>query len=78
MEEAQSYEIRTLDDFLKVPDDRLDACLAEFADAIRIQRRIQSTFDSIGAVEIFGKSFTWIDDGKNNMSITVDEMEAGT
>lgn len=32
------YEIKTVEDFTKVPVDRIEACLAEFQDALEAHR----------------------------------------
>ena len=53
---ANEYEIITVADFAKVPDDRLKDCLQEFAACVLETRRLNRF--ALGL-----DSFTWIDDG---------------
>ena len=63
---SKEYDIKTIGDFLKVPADRLEDCLAEFKMACDF---VTSTMEVANiSVDQLGKSdfhsFTWIDDGK--------------
>lgn len=53
-----TYEIGSLADFAKVPQNRLAACLVEFAAWVEIDREIQQAFP--GTVS----DFIWTDDGE--------------
>lgn len=56
---APEYEINTIADFARVPDDRLAQCLREFCTfALRARRNIK-----LKDIEARLESFTWIDDG---------------
>ena len=52
------YEIRTVCDFLKVPPNRLEACLSEF------QKTLEDLAAKYAGSEI--RRWIWIDDGKPN------------
>lgn len=58
---AKTYKIKTIGDLLMVPEDRLDACLAELAPHIRAMKRNGMRPKMLGPV-------TWIDDGEANVS----------
>lgn len=79
------YEIRTLDDFAKVPDDRLDVCLSEFAVAVRMHRGTEEVLNALAReyfpagnnpVSVKPLRFVWIDDGETDFKLTVD-IQAG-
>ena len=61
--EPKAYEIRTVEDFLKVPPDRITDCLAEFAEWIEMMRGIQKPY--------LAYEFLWVDDGKRNVAVDV-------
>lgn len=64
------YKIETVADFLKVPEDRLDDCLKEFAAWVVISKSMIGFSDSCGAgLEVIG--FTWVDDGKNDITVNI-------
>lgn len=58
--DAPRYEIATIQDFTKIPADRLCAALGEFAAFIEF----------IGSMKglVAADKFTWVDDGKHNVS----------
>ncbi|MBF6687479.1 hypothetical protein HN258_04760 [Acinetobacter baumannii] len=65
---SNKYKIESLGDFLKIPADRIKDCLAELGDHLFAMRQ---TIDNFG-VEPTGnevKSFTWEDDGKQDLAI---------
>jgi len=74
------YKIETLCDFLKVPEDRIDVCLEEFKEHLKIHRGFQNIADLVvGALGNFSPfereleaSFTWIDDGKREKTISLE------
>jgi len=58
----ERYEIVTLADFLKVPQDLIPACLADFDDYVSMCRELAD----IKGVEPI--KFTWINDGISGIS----------
>jgi len=68
------YEISTVDDFLKIPPDRLDDFFAEFRAFLEVKRELAAYFEFVFTLaeaegESFGNEvnhgpFIWIDDGK--------------
>lgn len=67
---SNEYPITRLEDFLKVPEDKLDACLADFKIWLSLARQsdvVTSMLDALsgmpGWTTTFMHSFTWIDDG---------------
>ena len=64
------YEIRCLEDFTKVPADRLQDCLTDFVSWLALVRRADDVAAVVnglvgveGAVELNRDHFTWVDDG---------------
>ncbi len=76
------YTIQTVGDFLKVPEDRLDACLEEFKTFLEQSRSFMEIAnvmaDLVGADKSKNvvKGFVWIDDGEKNVTIRVSPNEA--
>ena len=71
---AKEYTIKTLEDFLTVPEDRLEDCLKEFKSFIEILRPIKDLIKATG--DTFGveagaiaEAFVWIDDDKGNVTV---------
>ena len=60
MSEHKQYEIKTVQDFLKVPEEKLGHCLQEFTLFIASIYPYKPLFDT-GAVI---PAFVWIDDGQ--------------
>lgn len=64
------YKIESIGDFLKIPSDRIHVCLQEMADHMA---EFKAGLEALGieptGVEI--KTFTWEDDGKNDLNITL-------
>ncbi len=73
-----SYEIKTVQDFLLVPEDRLEACLTEFRDYLEYARDIMELAklagENIGAKETQTSvgSFNWTDDGIRKGTIHIE------
>ena len=55
-----TYEIRTVNDFLKIPTNRLDACLREFSTSLEIAKTISDS-------EM--PEWTWVDDGDEKQTV---------
>jgi len=68
---ANRYEINTLLDFLKVPTERLAACLIEFESFLVICRAALET----GKVK--NATFEWIDDGEDNIHVQITSKPLG-
>lgn len=67
----KEYDIKTVQDFLKVPEDRIADCLAEFKEGLDIARPFIEISEMLGTDNIFPQ-FTWIDDGEKNKTIHVE------
>jgi hypothetical protein len=64
------YKIESIGDFLKIPSDRIHVCLQEMADHMA---EFKAGLEALG-IEPTGdeiKTFTWEDDGKNDLNITL-------
>jgi hypothetical protein len=68
---APRYEIRTVSDFLNVPEDRRPLCLKEFAVWVELVANLKSMFDGIPFTEDFSEKFVWVDDGKGTATIAI-------
>lgn len=75
-----TYEILTVGDFLKVPEDRIGACLKEFAVAIELWRNGLGLLGAIADDVVPSDqekprwepgAFTWIDDNKRTATLKV-------
>lgn len=75
-----TYDIRTVADFLLVPEDRLDVCLHEFRIILDMARGAKIVLEAVtdevtkqpGAVEYnFMNCFHWIDDGEGTVKVGV-------
>jgi len=79
MNDKKKYEMRTVNDFLKVPIDRLDDCLKEFKTALTMHKNLSELIKIAGDTlskhnpveETRMPSFTWIDDDKKNMKVKI-------
>lgn len=79
MSEHPTYRIESLDDFTRVPDDRLDDCLSEFGEAIRIGKAARKVVAALsGDVAVPLVTFTWIDDGENNKTLRFVDLREAT
>lgn len=68
---APEYHIATIEDFAKVPDDRLAQCMAEFCAYMMEVRPLMTCGLAV-------ESFTWIDDGipmLQGVNLSVDGQE---
>lgn len=74
---SDTYEIKSLDDFLNVPENRVDACLYEFKTTLMAMRMMRTLNADLGhgeTVMILFPSFTWVDDGKMDMSVQIQTL----
>jgi len=85
MSEPTTYEIRTVADFLKVPEPRWAACLEEFLVCLACAAATADLLDAVGeslnatAPPFNGKLqvFRWTDDGQPGLSgITINLSRA--
>lgn len=80
----KEYKIETIQDFLKVPEDRIDDCLVEFKEFLEMLRAMYTV------AEISAKTlgldcsnedllrfcaFEWVDDGKRDVEINIEATE---
>ena len=76
------YTIQTVGDFLKVPEDRLDACLEEFKTFLEQGRAFMEMANALAGILGADKSqnavkgFVWIDDGEKNVTIRISPNDA--
>ena len=61
----KTYEIRTLSDFFKVPNDRIEDCLKEFAVGLEF---LKANHELMGLKDGQMEFFNWTDDGKKNIT----------
>ncbi|MGB3385393.1 MAG: hypothetical protein WBA64_12060 [Marinomonas sp.] len=72
------YELKTLDDILSIPSDRLDVFFAEFIPHVKDFRAAKDVLDLLSfenlaemglpADAVSLKSMTWVDDGKKDVT----------
>ena len=63
------YNIRAIMDFADIPEDKIDACLADFRDCIKLFRVIKAdATQGKWADKINAMGFEWIDDGKTGLA----------
>lgn len=58
---ADKYKLVTLEDFLNIPEDKIENCLKEFKQYLDFMRPLK------GLAEL--KSYTWLDDNKDSLTI---------
>ena len=78
------YEVKSIMDFLEIPEDRLDDCLVEFRSFLETLREL-TTVAKLGA-EMMGQdpiealklmAFTWVDDGKTDVTVNIETNAGG-
>lgn len=79
-----TYEIRTVTDFLMVPESRRRICLREFHSWMAIQEGLTDLFCAVGdaletpvpreALHWRNDVFRWIDDGKATVSVRCESV----
>ena len=73
----KSYKLKTVMDFTKVPEDRIDACLEEFKDFIGHMRLLHTLACDVARItgvkemDLGQLCFTWIDNGKRERTLNV-------
>ena len=76
--EPKKYLLKTVEDFLQIPDDRVDECLREFAVVLRmvneIEAKSQNSIAEVNTglkVKILMPYFGWIDNGRSDKYIVI-------
>jgi hypothetical protein len=67
---GERYEIRTVADFLLVPESKRALCLREFGTWLKVHDPLVALLGGPDVVKM-RPVYTWIDDGKREMSITL-------
>ena len=85
MADSPELEMRTVEDFLKVPIDKIDHCLEDFKSWLMVyhsaeamaQYRVKQMGITLPELQKVFKSdhFVWIDDGKHDATITISKAE---
>lgn len=65
------YNLRTVEDFLDVPVEKLPACLVDFLSWIDIMRELRNANFLAENVKPIPDQFQWVDDGKHDVGITI-------
>lgn len=70
MNETKSnrYLIKSLEDFYKIPADKIEDCLKDFAVWLEFGRALDMFQDLIGVKCMEREGFIWIDDGNSGLS----------
>lgn len=72
----ETYEIRTVADFLRVPPSRRGVCLREFHVWLDLQELMLSLLEKAGcppgSVVSKNEVYRWEDDGKRTATVTLD------
>lgn len=63
-----TYRLKYIADLLDVPDDRLDACLAELRELMPIMRQQMSGFAAVARSAVECTGLEWVDDGAGDVT----------
>lgn len=66
---TKTYAIKSIEDFLLVPDNKRNQCLKEFAEWLTLCK----IFDGIVKTE----AFNWVDDGEENIYVRFSKESKG-
>lgn len=72
---SKQYEIKTIEDMMKVPADKIDEFAVDLVEFLKMAADAQAISKILG-VKV-PMSFTWIDDGKHDRQITF-KVEGGS
>lgn len=61
-----THIIRTVEDFLTVPPDDIEACMHDFANWLRLHHAVRQLFPD-GPLTAAADEFRWINDGRDDM-----------
>jgi hypothetical protein len=74
----KEYKIKNISDLLDVPEDRINDCLEQMKKFLKYLRDITDMAKLVGGelgidtkTVIESTGFVWIDDGKNDVTITI-------
>ncbi len=68
---APRYEIRTVADFLNVPEDRREVCIREFGVWLELVGNLKVMFEGIEFAEDPAGKFIWVDDDKGTATVAI-------
>jgi hypothetical protein len=71
------YEIRTIEDFLSVPTDKLPMCLKDFSNWLCATKEFVEAAEKIPGAKAVTETFIWLDDGLNDVILEVHETQDG-
>jgi len=75
---GETYEIETLEDMVKIPDDRIDAFLKDLKNFLTLGTRVANLFEALGqnvtgpealSMMEWGGTLNWTDDGKHDHNV---------
>ena len=66
---TNKYKIETIEDFLKVPEDRLNDCLEDFKTFIEMIRFMKEVGNGVEMIN----HFVWIDDNKKDHNMNIQD-----
>jgi hypothetical protein len=69
MSDAPRYDIATIQDFAKVPEDRLNDCLREFSVWVRMGHGLAAMLTGIPVD--WPESFVWVDDDRHHIDVKI-------
>lgn len=77
MRKPLKYQIQSLDDFRKIPENKIDKCLKEFGDALKVRKAMEKVMNVIGkglsgidkTIDLRIPSFIWTDDKEKKLTI---------
>ena len=77
-EQHEQYVISSIQDFFKVPEDRITDCLEEFASFLTVARGMKKLINTVGDAsnDINIGAFTWTDDGKKEGNINIIQSDS--
>jgi hypothetical protein len=72
--EPPRYEIRTVADFVALPPEKIGAFLTDFAEWLKVVHVAKGLKDAGLVLKSPLDVFSWIDDGKHEMTLTVHDQ----
>ena len=77
-ENPTRYRLERVEDFEKIPEEKLGKCLEEFRTWIEVYRSAKVFVESLGDETCKGSvksaAFVWIDDGKEDVNISINQV----
>jgi hypothetical protein len=75
--QGMRYEIRTVEDFLSVPTEKLPMCLKDFSNWLCATKEFVETAKKIPGAKAVTDTFIWLDDDLNHVILEVHETQDG-